>query len=88
MDGGGVWVGGVSRGGVVAILQAGDQTTQGAGVLNFVGGWVGHPHPPSVPSATPERRQVEDLLARTRPPCRGKRWTRKAVSRNGSPDQP
>ncbi|WP_298922379.1 dienelactone hydrolase family protein [uncultured Roseobacter sp.] len=34
-------VGGVSRGGVVAIMQAGDRPDEIAGVINFVGGWVG-----------------------------------------------
>lgn len=31
---------GVSRGGVVALMQAGDQPKDTAGVINFVGGWV------------------------------------------------
>nr|WP_319385053.1 hypothetical protein [uncultured Roseibium sp.] len=33
-------LGGMSRGGVVAILQAGDRPEAYSGVLNFVGGWV------------------------------------------------
>lgn len=31
---------GVSRGGVVALMQAGDQPEDTAGVINFVGGWM------------------------------------------------
>ncbi|MEM0948565.1 MAG: hypothetical protein AAGK37_14280 [Pseudomonadota bacterium] len=31
---------GMSRGGVVALMQAGDQPEDTAGVINFVGGWV------------------------------------------------
>ena len=31
---------GVSRGGVVALMQAGDQPEDAAGVINFVGGWI------------------------------------------------
>ncbi|RLJ59968.1 dienelactone hydrolase family protein [Litoreibacter meonggei] len=33
-------LGGVSRGGVVAIMQAGQSPDEAAGVINFVGGWV------------------------------------------------
>lgn len=36
-----VLVGGISRGGVVAILQAGSMPDGVAGVINFVGGWTG-----------------------------------------------
>ncbi len=35
-----ILLGGVSRGGVVAILQAGDRPDRTTGVINFVGGWV------------------------------------------------
>lgn len=31
---------GVSRGGVVALMQAGDRPEDAAGVINFVGGWI------------------------------------------------
>lgn len=34
-------VGGVSRGGVLAVVQAGREPELAAGVINFVGGWVG-----------------------------------------------
>jgi len=36
-----ILVGGVSRGGVVAILQAGSKPDEVVGVINFVGGWTG-----------------------------------------------
>ncbi|WP_189799522.1 dienelactone hydrolase family protein [Tateyamaria sp. syn59] len=36
-----ILVGGVSRGGVVAIMQAGSKPDDVAGVINFVGGWTG-----------------------------------------------
>ncbi len=37
---GAVLFSGVSRGGVVALMQAGDQPEDTAGVINFVGGWT------------------------------------------------
>lgn len=37
---GAVLFSGVSRGGVVALMQAGDQPEDTAGVINFVGGWM------------------------------------------------
>ncbi len=37
---GAVLFSGVSRGGVVALMQAGDQPENTAGVINFVGGWM------------------------------------------------
>ncbi|WP_299741122.1 dienelactone hydrolase family protein [uncultured Roseobacter sp.] len=36
-----ILVGGVSRGGVVAIMQAGSRPDEVVGVINFVGGWTG-----------------------------------------------
>ena len=41
VDAGKVLLGGVSRGGVVAIMQAGQNPSRFSGVINFVGGWVG-----------------------------------------------
>ncbi|MEO1248645.1 MAG: dienelactone hydrolase family protein [Pseudomonadota bacterium] len=41
VDSGKALLGGQSRGGVVAILQAGHDPQDFAGVINFVGGWVG-----------------------------------------------
>ena len=38
-----VLLSGVSRGGVVALMQAGDQPGIAAGVINFVGGWISEP---------------------------------------------
>jgi dienelactone hydrolase len=40
-----VLVGGVSRGGVLSIAYAGLHPEQVAGVVNFVGGWLGEGHP-------------------------------------------
>jgi dienelactone hydrolase len=40
-----VLVGGVSRGGVLSIVYAGLHPEQVAGVINFVGGWLGEGHP-------------------------------------------
>jgi dienelactone hydrolase len=40
-----VLVGGVSRGGVLSIAYAGLHPEQVAGVINFVGGWLGEGHP-------------------------------------------
>jgi dienelactone hydrolase len=40
-----VLVGGVSRGGVLSIAYAGLHPDQVAGVINFVGGWLGEGHP-------------------------------------------
>ncbi|MCP4318162.1 MAG: hypothetical protein GY789_19640 [Hyphomicrobiales bacterium] len=41
VDPGKALLGGVSRGGVVAIMQAGQNPQNFSGVINFVGGWVG-----------------------------------------------
>jgi pimeloyl-ACP methyl ester carboxylesterase len=40
-----VLVGGLSRGGVLSIAYAGLHPEQVAGVVNFVGGWLGEGHP-------------------------------------------
>ncbi|WP_171174388.1 S9 family peptidase [Ruegeria sp. HKCCD8929] len=40
VDGGKTLLGGISRGGVVAIMQAGHDPQNFVGVINFVGGWV------------------------------------------------
>ncbi|WP_298976133.1 hypothetical protein [uncultured Roseobacter sp.] len=48
LDQGAILVGGISRGGVVAIMQAGSMPTEVAGVINFVGGWTGKKGDPSI----------------------------------------
>ena len=42
-----VVIGGQSRGGILSVAYAGRHPEQVTGVLNFVGGWLGHPYHPT-----------------------------------------